>query len=93
MCCGMLHHLDLSYAFPELRRILSLEGKILAIEALDYNPIIKLYRNIILTAIYMSTGKLQSNKFELAELAMSGKGEVNKHKLYIRFICKEETVI
>lgn len=22
ICCGMLHHLDLSYAFPELRRIL-----------------------------------------------------------------------
>ena len=20
LCCGMLHHLDLSYAFPEIRR-------------------------------------------------------------------------
>ena len=46
ICCGMLHHLDLSYAFPELRRILSPGGKLLAIEALDYNPLIKLYRNI-----------------------------------------------
>ncbi len=44
VCSGMLHHLDLSYAFPELRRILSPGGRILAIEALDYNPAIKLYR-------------------------------------------------
>ena len=43
-CSGMLHHLDLSYAFPELRRILSPKGKLLAVEALDYNPAIKLYR-------------------------------------------------
>jgi len=44
VCSGMLHHLDLSYAFPELRRILKPDGKILAVEALDYNPVIKLYR-------------------------------------------------
>lgn len=44
ICSGMLHHLDLSYAFPELRRILRPGGKLLAIEALDYNPAIKLYR-------------------------------------------------
>ena len=44
ICSGMLHHLDLSHAFPELRRILKPGGKILAIEALDYNPAIKLYR-------------------------------------------------
>lgn len=43
-CHGMLHHLDLSYAFPELRRILAPGGRILAVEALDYNPAIKLYR-------------------------------------------------
>ena len=46
ICSGMLHHLDLSYVFPELRRILKDKGKILAIEALDYNPFIKLYRLI-----------------------------------------------
>ncbi len=45
-CSGMLHHLDLSYAFPELRRILAPGGKILAVEALDYNPFIKLYRHM-----------------------------------------------
>jgi ubiquinone/menaquinone biosynthesis C-methylase UbiE len=44
LCFGMLHHLDLSYAFPELRRILKIGGKILAAEALDYNPVIKAYR-------------------------------------------------
>lgn len=43
-CSGMLHHLDLSYAFPELRRIVKPGGRILAVEALDYNPAIKLYR-------------------------------------------------
>lgn len=44
ICSGMLHHLDLSYAFPELRRILRPGGRILAVEALNYNPAIKLYR-------------------------------------------------
>jgi len=46
ICSGMLHHLDLSYAFPELRRILAPGGRILGVEALDYNPAIKLYRAI-----------------------------------------------
>jgi len=46
ICSGMLHHLDLSFAFCELRRILKRGGVILAIEALDYNPLIKLYRKL-----------------------------------------------
>ncbi len=45
ICSGMLHHLDLNFAFPELARILAPGGKILAIEALSYNPFIKLYRS------------------------------------------------
>jgi ubiquinone/menaquinone biosynthesis C-methylase UbiE len=46
LCRGMLHHLDLSFAFPELRRILAPGGTILAVESLDYNPLIKLYRQL-----------------------------------------------
>jgi ubiquinone/menaquinone biosynthesis C-methylase UbiE len=44
ICAGVLHHLDLSYALPEIRRILAPNGKVIAFEALDYNPMIKLYR-------------------------------------------------
>ena len=43
---GVLHHLDLSHVFPELRRILTPGGKVFAFEALDYNPAIKLYRQL-----------------------------------------------
>ena len=46
ICSGMLHHLDLSYACPELRRILAPGGVLLAVEALDYNPAIKAYRKL-----------------------------------------------
>ena len=45
LCAGMLHHLDLSRAFPELFRILRPGGRILCIEALAYNPVIQLYRD------------------------------------------------
>lgn len=44
ICSGVLHHLDLARAFPELRRIMAPGGKVLAVEALGYNPLIKLYR-------------------------------------------------
>jgi SAM-dependent methyltransferase len=42
----MLHHLDLSYAAPELRRLLKPGGRILAMEALNYNPLFRLYRRL-----------------------------------------------
>jgi SAM-dependent methyltransferase len=45
LCSGMLHHLDLSRAFPELHRIMAPGGRILCVEALAYNPVIQWYRN------------------------------------------------
>jgi ubiquinone/menaquinone biosynthesis C-methylase UbiE len=44
LCCGMLHHLDLTLAYPEMHRILKPGGCVFAQEALNYNPLIKLYR-------------------------------------------------
>ena len=44
LCSGMLHHLDLEIAFPELQRILKKNGKILCVEALSVNPLIQYYR-------------------------------------------------
>jgi ubiquinone/menaquinone biosynthesis C-methylase UbiE len=45
LCAGMLHHLDLQHAYPELHRIMAPGGRILAMEALSYNPFINLYRS------------------------------------------------
>lgn len=44
ICAGVLHHLDLQHAYPEMARLLAPGGKAIAFEALDYNPLIKLYR-------------------------------------------------
>lgn len=46
LCSGMLHHLDLSRAYPELFRILRPGGKVLGVEAFGHNPLIQLYRNL-----------------------------------------------
>jgi SAM-dependent methyltransferase len=46
LCSGMLHHLDLAKAFPELARIMRPGGRILCVEALSYNPFIQLYREL-----------------------------------------------
>jgi ubiquinone/menaquinone biosynthesis C-methylase UbiE len=46
LCCGMLHHLDLARAYPEMQRILKPGGRVFAQEALNYNPLIKLYRQL-----------------------------------------------
>lgn len=45
VCAGVLHHLDVTRAFPEIQRILAPGGRVIAFEALDYNPLTKLYRN------------------------------------------------
>lgn len=44
VCSGVLHHLDLQHAYPELARILKPTGQIIAIEAQGSNPLINLYR-------------------------------------------------
>jgi len=46
LCSYMLHHLDLTYAYPEMYRILKPGGCVLACEALNYNPLIKMYRKL-----------------------------------------------
>jgi ubiquinone/menaquinone biosynthesis C-methylase UbiE len=46
LCSYMLHHLNLGYAYPEMHRILKPGGRVLACEALNYNPLIKLYRKL-----------------------------------------------
>lgn len=44
LCSGMLHHLELTRAFPELHRVMAPGGRILGVEALAYNPVINWYR-------------------------------------------------
>jgi SAM-dependent methyltransferase len=46
LCGGVLHHLDLSYALPELRRLLRPGGRLLAVEPLNINPFFQLYRKV-----------------------------------------------
>jgi 2-polyprenyl-3-methyl-5-hydroxy-6-metoxy-1,4-benzoquinol methylase len=44
VCLGVLHHMDTSNAFREIFRLLKDGGSCFAVEALDYNPFIKMYR-------------------------------------------------
>lgn len=44
VCSGVLHHLDLDHAYPELARVLKPTGEIICIEAQGTNPLINLYR-------------------------------------------------
>lgn len=44
VCSGVLHHLDLARAYPELARIIKPDGEIICIEALAHNPLIHWYR-------------------------------------------------
>lgn len=46
VCSGVLHHLDVRAAFPEIARVLKPGGRVLAMEALGYNPAICLYRKL-----------------------------------------------
>jgi len=44
ICSGVLHHLDIKKAYPELARILKPDGRIICDEPLIHNPIFQLYR-------------------------------------------------
>jgi len=44
ICRGVLHHLDVVKAYPELARVLRPDGIVIAAEPLIYNPIFHLYR-------------------------------------------------
>lgn len=43
---GALHHLDLTKAYLEMARALKPDGKVICVETLGHNPIIRLYRKI-----------------------------------------------
>lgn len=45
LCSGVLHHMDLNNAYPELHRIVRPGGRILCAEALGHNPLIQWYRD------------------------------------------------
>lgn len=44
VCSGVLHHLDLDRAYPELARVLKPTGEMICAEPLGYNPAINWYR-------------------------------------------------
>lgn len=44
VCSGVLHHMDLNYAYPEIARILKPNGTVIALECLGHNPLINWYR-------------------------------------------------
>lgn len=44
LCSGVLHHLDVDKAYPQLARVLKPSGQILCVEAQGTNPVINLYR-------------------------------------------------
>ena len=46
LCAGVLHHLDLDHAYPELARLLAPGGEILCMEPLRYNPVFQWYRRL-----------------------------------------------
>lgn len=46
VCHGVLHHLDVKKAFPEIARVLKPEGQVICSEPLAYNPVFQLYRKL-----------------------------------------------
>ena len=46
LCNGVLQHLDVTKAYPELARILKPGGAVFCVEALAHNPVFQLYRRL-----------------------------------------------
>ncbi|GGE33341.1 hypothetical protein GCM10011360_21490 [Primorskyibacter flagellatus] len=46
VCSGVLHHMDVNAVFPQMARVLKPGGRVIALEALGYNPAIRLYRRM-----------------------------------------------
>lgn len=64
---GILHHLDLEKAYPELKRVLKPGGKGIFFEPMGYNPFINLYRNLTPSMRTEDEHPLLMEDFELAE--------------------------
>ncbi len=43
---GVLHHLDLVHAYPELARVLKPTGSVICVEAIAHNPVFHAYRRL-----------------------------------------------
>ena len=43
---GVLHHMDLNRAYPELARVLKPSGSVVCVEALAHNPVFQAYRKL-----------------------------------------------
>lgn len=85
LCSGVLHHLDVSAAFPELARIIKPNGKVLAVEALAVNPIFQLYRRMTPT---LRTEWETEHILGLSEIASAGKwfARINRHYFHFAVV-------
>lgn len=63
---GILHHLDLEKAYPELKRVLKQGGRGIFFEPMGYNPFINLYRKLTPSMRTEDEHPLLMEDFELA---------------------------
>ena len=72
---GVLHHVNLENAYPEIARILTDNGMAIASEALGHNPLINLYRK---RTPYLRSPDEQPLRFRDVDLAEQWFGKVEK---------------
>jgi len=82
VCAGILHHLDIKKTYPELKRVLKMDGKIICNEPLIHNPIFQLYRRLTphLRTEWEAEHILSKNDIELAEKYF---GKIEKKFFYL----------